>query len=211
MIKDQKNEAWEEFQGRNLDEALSNAEHGLKLPRDKISFEVVTEKTKLFGLKGKEIVIRAWPKKEDESSDVTAFLQQFLALFPLELTFEVKRRNNFLYFIFNGPDRGLLLRHEGSLLLAIQHLLNKISSRKVQVDCEFFRRRKEKRLKEMVEKLARQVLDTGQEEILDLMNPYERRIVHLTVNQIPGLSTESLGEGFYKRVRIYQIKTETTD
>ncbi len=209
MVKNQKNNAGEEFRGRNLDEALSSAEHGLKLPRDKISFEVVTEKTKLFGIKGKEIVIRAWPREEDGSEIIIQFLRQFLTYFPLEITYEIKKRNNFIYLVFDGPDRGLLLRQEGSLLLAIQHLLNKISPRKVQVDCEFFRRRKERRLREMVERVAQQVLDTGKEEILDLMNPYERRIVHLTVNQIPGLTTESLGEGFFKRVRIYPTKSKT--
>ncbi len=206
MIKDRKNEIKEEFRGRNLDEALSHAEHGLKLPRDKISFEVVTEKTKFFGIKGKEIVIRAWPKEESEPEPVSTFLQQFLAVFPLELHFEVKRRNDLLYIVLDGPDRGLLLRHEGNLLLSIHHILNKISPCKVQIVCDFFRRRKEKRLREMVEKIAQQVLETGQEQVLDLMNPYERRIVHLAVNQIPGLKTESLGEGFFKKIRIFPIK-----
>ena len=41
---------------------------------------------------------------------------------------------------------------------------------------------------------------------MDYMNPYERRIVHLTVNQIPGLATESLGEGFLKQIRVYLVK-----
>lgn len=207
MEKNQKRNEALEFRGRNLDEALSQAEHALRLSRDKISFEVVTEKTKLFGIKGKEIVIRAWPKEENEAEALNSFLQKFLAFFPLKLNYEIKKRNNFVYLIFDGPDRGLLLRQEGTLLLAIQHILNKISGRKVQVDCDFFRRRKERKLREMAEKAAQKVLATGEEEILDLMNPYERRIIHLVVNEIPGLSTESLGEGFYKKVRIYQVKT----
>lgn len=207
MGKNQRSNEALEFRGKNLDEALSHAEHTLKLSRDKLSFEVVTEKTKFFGFKGKEIVIRAWPKEENENEAVTSFLQKFLAFFPLELNYEIKKRNSFIYLIFNGPDRGLLLRQEGNLLLAIQHILNKISSRKVQVDCDFFRRRKEKKLREMAEKAAQKVLDTGEDEILDPMNPYERRIIHLVVNEIPSLSTESLGEGFYKKVRIYQVKT----
>ncbi|MCX7973015.1 MAG: Jag N-terminal domain-containing protein [Candidatus Aminicenantes bacterium] len=207
MGKNQRNNEVFEFRGRNLDEALSNAEHNLKLPRDKISFEVVTEKTKLFGFKGKEIVIRAWPKESNEAEGISTFLQKFLTLFPLELSFEVKKKNNFLYLVFDGPDRGLLLRQEGALLLAIQHILNKISDRKIQVDCDFFRRKKERKLRDIAERTAQKVLATGHEEILEPMNPYERRIIHLVVNEIPGLSTESLGEGFYKKVRIYPLKT----
>ena len=51
-----------EYNGRNLEEAISLAEHRLKLPREKFNYEIVTEKTRLFGLKCKEIVIRAWAK-----------------------------------------------------------------------------------------------------------------------------------------------------
>ena len=52
-----------EFKGRNLEDAISHAEHVLKMPREEFNYEIVTEKTKLFGIKSKEIVIRAWPKK----------------------------------------------------------------------------------------------------------------------------------------------------
>jgi len=51
--------------------------------------------------------------------------------------------------------------------------------------------------------MARQVQNTGRNEILDLMNPYERRIIHLAANQVNGITTESLGDGFLKRVKIY--------
>ncbi|MCK7489716.1 MAG: hypothetical protein MZU79_05365 [Anaerotruncus sp.] len=55
----------------------------------------------------------------------------------------------------------MLLRNDGALLLAIQHVLNKISPIKVQVDCEFYRKRKEKKLKEYAQRVARQVSDSG--------------------------------------------------
>jgi len=48
----------QEFKGRSLEDALSLAEHVLKVPRDRFNYEIVTEKTRLFGLKNKEIVIR---------------------------------------------------------------------------------------------------------------------------------------------------------
>jgi spoIIIJ-associated protein len=73
------------------------------------------------------------------------------------------------------------------------------------VDCEYFRRRKEKKLKEFAQQVAEQVSRSGQEEILDFMNPYERRIVHIAVNQVSGITTESLGEGFLKKIKIFRI------
>ena len=204
-MDNEKNETNQEFKGKNLDEALGHAEHVLKMSRDKFNYEIVTEKTRLFGMRGKEIVIRAWPKKELDTNPVTAFLDKLLPCFPLELTYEIKKKNETVFVIFDGEDKSLLLRKDGTLLLALQHILNKVSPHKVQVDCEFFRRRKDKRLREYAQQIAQQVSETGKNEVLDPMNPYERRIVHIAVNQVPGITSESLGEGFLKRVKIFPV------
>ena len=204
-MDNEKNEPDQEFKGKNLDEALGHAEHVLKIPREKFTYEIVTEKAKLFGMRGKEIVIRAWPKKEVDTNPVTGFLEALLPYFPLELTYEIKKKDETVYVIFDGEDKSMLLRKDGSLLLAFQHILNKVSPHKVQVDCEFYRRRKEKRLREYAQEIAHQVSETGRNEVLDLMNPYERRIVHIAVNQVPGITSESLGEGFLKRVKVFPI------
>jgi spoIIIJ-associated protein len=194
----------QEYKGRNLEEAISLAEHRLKLPREKFNYEIVTEKTKLFGMKSKEIVIRAWPKREEEENAVDRFLEKVMPHFPLELTYQIKKRPDIIFIIFDGPDKNLLLRNDGALLLAFQHIFNKISAVKVQVDCEFFRKRKEKKLKEFAQKVAEQVSDSGQDEVLDFMNPYERRIVHIAVNQVPGITSESIGDGFLKKVKVFR-------
>jgi spoIIIJ-associated protein len=193
-----------EFKGKNLEDAILHAEHKLKVPRTEFEYEVVTEKTRLFGL-GKEVVIRAKIKAMGKSGDLTAFIDRLMNVFPLELTFEVKTKDDIDFVTFGGADKQILLWKDGALLLAIQHLLNKISDRKVQVDCEFFRKRKEKSLRDYALDVARRVSDSGRNEILDLMNPYERRIVHIAANQVPGITSESLGEGFLKRVKIYPL------
>jgi spoIIIJ-associated protein len=193
-----------EFRARNLEDAIGHAEHKLKIPRSELNYEIVTEKTTLFGL-SKEIVIHAWPKAVAEDNVIADFLEKLKQVFPLEITYEIKRKDGFVFVIFDGEDKQLLLWKDGALLLALQHLLNKISNQKVQVDCEFFRKRKEKKLREYAQQVARQVHDSGRNEILDLMNPYERRIVHIAANQVPGITSESLGEGFLKRVKIFPL------
>ncbi|HOI44879.1 MAG TPA: R3H domain-containing nucleic acid-binding protein [Candidatus Aminicenantes bacterium] len=212
MANDEKNEIEsdlkQEFKGRNLEEVISLAEHVLKMPREKFSYEIVTEKTKLFGIKTKEIVIRAWPKDEAEENAAADFLKRLMPHFPLELEYQVKKKNDMIYLVFDGNDKNLLLRNEGALLLAFQHVLNKISPRKVQVDCEFFRKRKERRLREFAQQIAQKVQETGNDEILELMNPYERRIIHIAVNQVPGITSESLGEGFLKQVKVFQVQRQ---
>ena len=193
-----------EFKGKNLEEAIGHAEHKLKVLCSEFNYEIVTEKTKLFGL-SKEIVIRVWPKIEAEENAVTDFLQKLLRVFPLDLSYQVKKKDDFVFVVFDGEDKQILLWKDGDLLLALQHILNKISNQKVQVDCEFFRKRKEKKLRDYAQDIAREVSDSGRNEILDLMNPYERRIVHIAVNQVPGITSESLGDGFLKRVKIFPI------
>ncbi len=209
MEKKEKNNQQQEFKGKNLEEVIGSAEHALKLPREQINYEIVAKKTKLFGIKRKEIVIRAWPKRESEENPVAEFLDKLLSHYPLEIGYQIKKENDLISLIFEGNDKHFLLLKDGSLLLAFQHLLNKISPNKVQADCDFYRKRKEREIKEFAQEIARQVSETGKEGILDMMNPYERRIVHLAVNQVPGITSESIDEGFLKRVKIYPKKEET--
>lgn len=194
-----------EYKGRNLEEAVSLAEDRLKLPREKFNYEIVTEKTRLFGIKSKEIVIRAWAKEEDADNAAERFLARLMTHFPLELSYQVKKRPDIIFVIFDGPDKNILLHNDGSLLLAIQHVLNKVSPVKVQADCEFYRKRKEKKIKEYAQRVAQQVSDTGREEILDPMNPYERRIIHIVANEVPGVTSESIGDGFLKKVKVFRV------
>ncbi len=208
MEKEEKNNQEQEFKGKNLEDVISQAEHVLKLPRSKFNYEVVTEKTKLFGMKRKEIVIRAWQKMEPEVHPVAQFLNKILTMFPLDIKYQIKRKNDIIHLIFEGNDKDLLLRKDGALLMAFQHILNKVSPEKVQADCEFYRKRKERQIKEYAQHVANHVHETGKDEILDMMNPYERRIVHIAANQIPGITTESIGEGFLKRIKISPLKSE---
>ncbi|MBA7619943.1 hypothetical protein ES703_27285 [subsurface metagenome] len=208
MEKEEKSNQEQEFKGKNLEDVISQAEHVLKLPRNKFTYEVVTEKTKLFGMRGKKIVIRAWPKIEPKEDPVAQSLNKILSFLPLDIDYKIKRKNDVIHIIFEGPDKNLLLRKDGALLMAFQHILNKVSPQKVQADCDFYRERKERRIKEYAQHMANQVHETGKDEILDMMNPYERRIVHITVNQIPGITTESIGDGFLKRIKISSLKNE---
>jgi len=206
MENQEKNDDKQEFKGRNLEDVISLAEHVLKIPRTQFNYEIVAEKTKLFGIKTKEIVIRAWPKTEKDSEPAIRFLDDLLALYPLDLKYHTRRNHDILFIIFEGRDKQLLLQKDGALLLAFQHILNKVSPQKVQADCDFFRKRKERELKDYVNHVARRVRESGRKEMLDPMNPYERRLVHIAVNQIPGISTESIGEGFLKKVKVYPTK-----
>ena len=78
------------------------------------------------------------------------------------------------------------------------------------MDSDGFRRRREDRVREMALEAAEGVKATGEAKLLPPMNPYERRLVHLTVKEIPGVTTESQGEGFIKQVLVKPDEGDST-
>lgn len=106
-----------------------------------------------------------------------------------------------------GEDSVILVRNRAEVLEVFQYLTNRIfgrdlSDRRIVVDCEGFRARKEAELVEVAARVSERVRATGEEEELASMNPYERRIVHMAVAELEGVTTESEGEGVMKRVVI---------
>ncbi len=108
----------------------------------------------------------------------------------------------------SGEDRDLVLCNRAEVLEALQYLLNRTFGResrdnhRILVDCDRYRARKEAELREIALRVSERVRRTGAREELGLMNPYERRIVHLAVAETEGVRTESAGEGVMKRVII---------
>jgi spoIIIJ-associated protein len=108
----------------------------------------------------------------------------------------------------SGEDRDLVLCNRAEVLEALQYLLNRTFGRenreaqRILVDCDGYRARKEAELREIALRVSERVRRTGAREELGLMNPYERRIVHLTVAETEGVTTVSAGDGVMKRVII---------
>jgi spoIIIJ-associated protein len=111
----------------------------------------------------------------------------------------------------DGPDRKRLTARDGELLSAIEFVLNRMGRRAwpeepaVHLLCRGFQSERDDELVEMVRKAAAEVARSGLPHTLSAMNPYERRVVHMTVRELPGLTTVSEGDGFLKRVRVERI------
>ena len=105
-----------------------------------------------------------------------------------------------------GSEAFLFQRGEG--LRALQTIVNTAFRRqlgedgKVLVDCQGFRRDKDAELRQMAKYLAQKVLQSGGPEEMGPLNSYERRIVHLAVAEIAGVSSESIGDASVKKVII---------
>jgi spoIIIJ-associated protein len=100
------------------------------------------------------------------------------------------------------------VRHRGEPLKALQHIVDMAYGRSLPdekrlfVDALEYRKGKDIELRQMARLLAAKAQQTGLDQQLGPLNPYERRIVHLAVAEIPGATTESVGDAFTKTVMI---------
>jgi len=107
----------------------------------------------------------------------------------------------------SGEDSGLLIGRRGQTLQALQFLVNLIVRRqfegvRVVLDVENYRQRRENQLKDMATKVAERVAQTNRSITLEPMPPADRRIIHTSLTDHPGVSTESTGEGEGRKVTI---------
>ncbi len=106
-----------------------------------------------------------------------------------------------------GEDSGLLIGRRGQTLAALQFLVNLIVRKqfddvRVVLDVENYRQRRESSLRDMATTVAARVAQTNRSITLEPMPPADRRIIHTTLTDHPGVSTESTGEGEGRKVMI---------
>jgi spoIIIJ-associated protein len=108
----------------------------------------------------------------------------------------------------SGPDSARAIGREGIVLDAIQHIVISasihagITHKRLIVDVERYRERREKKVCDDAAHYAGEVRNTGKSFDLAPMSPRERRLVHMTISAIEGVTTESVGEGDDRFVRV---------
>jgi spoIIIJ-associated protein len=107
-----------------------------------------------------------------------------------------------------GADADWCFADDGELVNAIEHLLPRMirslsgEAVPVRVDCDNFQEIREERLRSLAQRVAEEVRRRGRPSVLEPMNPADRRIIHVTLADDPGVVTESEGDGYFKRVSI---------
>ena len=108
-----------------------------------------------------------------------------------------------------GPDSGLLIGRRGNTLQSLQFIVQSIVRQqfdeeniRVALDVEQYRQRREDSLREMADRVANRVLQTGRGITLEPMPPSDRRVIHLYLDAVDGIRTESVGYGESRKVQI---------
>jgi len=165
-----------------------------------------------FDLTGHFEEAGAVPAAAEDAEWARATLSRIVDLMGFELELSARAAADGTTVELSGTDRERLLQDDGELLEALQFLVNRIARRRrpgsprIRLECAGFREERDQDLIELASDTAHQVALSGRARWLPPLNPYERRLVHLTVGNIPGVATESAGDGFLKRVRILPTK-----
>lgn len=114
---------------------------------------------------------------------------------------------NDIYLNIEGEDISLIIGRDGQTLNALEYLLNRILRHRglqirIQIDAQGYRAKKQEALERLAHRMARKAKQSGRSVALQPMGPKERRIVHLTLKEVRGIATRSIGEGTYRKVII---------
>lgn len=144
----------------------------------------------------------------DLEQQLTAFLEDVTRAMGLTLTATVTQTADGLRVDLEGEGGDALLHQRGEALRALQTIVNTVfrrqlgEERKVLVDCQGFRRDKDTELRQMARFLAEKARTSGLPQEIGPLNSYERRVVHLAVAEIEGVTSESIGDASVKTVLI---------
>ena len=144
----------------------------------------------------------------DAIEPIVEFLTRVAAAFGIRTPVDVEQTADGPRLNLSGEEAEILVRHRGEPVKALQHVVDMAfgralaDDRRVFVDALAYRKGKDIELRQMARLLAEKARETGLDQQLGPINPYERRIVHMAVADIPGATTESVGDAFSKTVLI---------
>src|ERR1043165_7507862 len=138
------------------------------------------------------------------SQPITQFLEHFVSALGIRAQIATEETPDGLRLNIEGDEAELLVRHRGEPLKALQHVVDIAFGRELRddkrifVDALGYRRGKDMELRQMAKLLAEKAKQSGLDQQLGPLNPYERRLVHLAVAEGPGVTTENGGGAFSK-------------
>ncbi len=195
-----------EFSAKTVQLALEKAAESLGIEAEKITYEVIDE-----GKKGlfvsKDAVIKVI--QNNKTDRVLKFMQDVCKNFPLnDVEVDVKENDGNLVIEISGEEASYLIGRRGETLNSLQYLAGLVANNggekyaRVSLNINGYREKREKTLEGLARRLSKQALRTGRSVTLEPMAPFERRIIHATVQNIDGVSSTSVGEEPHRKVVI---------
>ncbi|ADK17294.1 MULTISPECIES: RNA-binding cell elongation regulator Jag/EloR [Clostridium] len=197
-----------ETTGKTVEDAFKTALSELKVEEDKVEMEVLDEGNKgFFNIIGTRPAKIRVTVKRDYINEAKTFLRSILDKIKVEAEIEIKEDKNGIKIYLTGQEMGILIGYRGETLDALQYLVSLVINKnhdteykRVVLDTENYRFKREETLKRLARRVAEKVKRTGRIIKLEPMNPYERRIIHSALQNNIYVNTYSEGQEPFRRV-----------
>ena len=204
------------YSTKTVEDAITQASVALGVTSDKLEYEVLEKGSSgLLGIFGvKPAVIKA-RKKVTVLDEGREFLEKVFDKMNMDVTIDMKYNEEEKSVSINliGGDMGVLIGKRGQTLDSLQHLVSLVINKhsedylRVKLDTENYRERRKETLENLAKNIAYKVKRTRRPVSLEPMNPYERRIIHATLQDDRYVVTKSEGEEPFRHV-IVLLKKE---
>lgn len=204
-----------EVEGKTVEEALNKALIELDANKDMVDIEILDHGSKgLFNVIGVKPARIRVSRKYNYIEEARNFIVHILKGMEVEATIDIKEENDSIIINLSGEKMGVIIGYRGETLDSIQYLVslvvNKVHElphKKVILDTEDYRSKREETLKGVAIKTANRVKKTRKSFKLEPMNPYERRIIHSALQEDAFVNTYSEGEEPFRRV-VVELKKD---
>ncbi|OPY58842.1 MAG: R3H domain protein [Pelotomaculum sp. PtaU1.Bin035] len=195
--------------GRTVGEAIDMALQDMRASRDDVEVEVIEEPSKgilgFFGAKPARVKVILKEKMSKRAAD---FLNNIFNSMDLQVDMDVVEKEEVIFINLDGRELGILIGRRGETLDAIQFLVNLSVNKnqevrkKIIIDVEGYRNRREETLQKLAFKLANKARQRGRSVVLEPMSSQERRIIHNALQERDDIYTFSEGDEPYRKIII---------
>lgn len=197
-----------EITGKTVEEALNSALRQLGTTEDKVEVTVIDGGSKgFFNLIGTKPAKISVTMKRDRILETKKFLSEVLEKMNVKAEINIEESNDTVKINITGPKMGSIIGYRGETLDSLQYLTSLVVNKskedkykRVVLDTENYRQKREETLKRLANKIAYKVRKSGKNLKLEPMNPYERRVIHSELQNNDFVKTFSEGEEPYRRV-----------
>jgi len=197
------------MKGKSVDDAVKMALEVLGAKKEDAVVSVISEgKTGMLGMIGGEEAEVEVTVRGSLEEDAKQLLQDLLDRMMFVAVVDSRLEDDRVVLDIKGDDMGRIIGKEGATLKAMETLINAMLGRmlgervRVNIDAAGYRDKRRKALERLAKDAADEVSKSGGEKVLPPMNAADRRIIHLCLKDIPGVTTFSKGEGRERRLVI---------
>ena len=188
-------------EAKTVDEAIRLACQELETDIDSVDVEIITEGNKgILGIIGnKNAVVKVTPKVTIDDI-IVDFLRPIFEKMEITANLEITHEEDQISVRLTGDDIGIVIGRRGETLDALQYLLSLVVNRRSEeymriiMDVADYRKKREETLIRLANRVADKVARYRRNLTLEPMNPYERRIIHSTLQNHKHVETQSTGE-----------------